>query len=309
MTVVEHLFTGLFIGEAIEHKSLYIALASVLGSLLPDVDIVHGRPGTIGYLDKHRTYTHSLWFAIASSFMLSLFLFVLYSFLNCKFRPDYILILLGCLSGTIVHLLFDVLNAFGTSIWWPQKDRIAIDILYEFDLAVSVIMLIGTVIHYWTRVEEYRFALIVTFSLMPILYALLRFISRIYFKKRVKNKFWHLLNQETKASFVPASLWRWKAILETEDRHYVIREHRRDLNCEVRPKTDIPRDMQVKEVNIYKKYARHLDVRVRNKSLHLSNLIYSLNLYPLTGCFVDSGNPLIKIGKPKWLRLLRERRY
>src|SRR5271157_2264212 len=175
MTGVEHLFTGLFIGEAIEHKSLYITVASVLGSLLPDVDIVHGRPGTIGYLDKHRTYTHSLRFATASSFMLSLFLFVLYSFLNCKFRPDYILILSGCLLGTIVHLLFDVLNAFGTSIWWPKKDRIVMDILYEFDLAVSVIMFIGTFIHYRTGVEEYRLALIVTFSLMLIFYVLLRF--------------------------------------------------------------------------------------------------------------------------------------
>ena len=125
----------------------------------------------------------------------------------------------------------------------------------------------------------------------------------------------NLLEETKGASFVPAGLWRWKAILETEDKHYVIRLHSQNLNCEESPKTDLsalPPHMLVKEVDIYNKYARYLSVQVQYDRLSMSNLIYSLKVFPFTGCFADPKKPLIKIGKPKclqWLRVLCERHY
>jgi hypothetical protein len=193
------------------------------------------------------------------------------------------------------------------------------DILFEFDFAFSLLLIIGFIVVLLKlfspdlSVPE-RCQLVLTIYLIYAVYILLRAVSRLRFKNRIKDKFVHLLKESNKASFVPAGLWRWKAILETEDKHYVIRQYGQDLGCEECPKIDlsaIPPLMQVEEVNIYYRYARYLNIQVQDKYLHLrlSNLIYSSQVLPLIGCFADPQNPLIKIEKPKWLRVLCERHY
>jgi membrane-bound metal-dependent hydrolase YbcI (DUF457 family) len=315
---LDHLLMGSIIGLSVEPCNGYILAAAVGGSLLPDIDLAHGGPGTFVYLDKHRTYTHSLLLVPAFSFLLSLTLYggsFLLMFLFGLQPVDSVLTLWPwCFSAAAVHLLVDILNPFGTALWWPKKDRVATDILFEFDPVIYFILIPGLGVMLLKRLcpesiglERYQIALIT--ALVLAVYILLRILSRINFKKKVKDKFKNLREEAKKASFVPAGLWRWKAILETDDTHYVIRQQSKNLNCEVKPKTDLPHSMQVKEVDIYKKYARHLDVQVKNERLTLSNLVYSSKVLPLIGCFADPGNPLIKIGKTKWLRVLCERYY
>ena len=316
MTIIpDHFLMGSIIGLSSQSFDKYILLAAIGGSLLPDIDLVHGAPGTVGHLDKHRTYTHSLWLAPALSFILSL---IIYrgSFLFGQQPVDSVLTLWPwCLLGAAVHLLADILNPFGTTLWWPKKVRVAYDILFEFDPAFSFILILGISVmllkkfFFPDRIEPERYQIALITALVLAVYILLRVLSRRDFKKKIEDKFKDLLEKTKKASFVPAGLWRWKAILETDDTHYVIRQQSNNLNCEVKPKTDVPQDMQVKEVDIYKKYARHLDVQVKNERLILSNLVYSSMVFPLSGCFAGPDEPLIKIGKPKWLRVLYERDY
>jgi len=320
MTIIpDHFLMGSIIGLSSQSFDKYILLAAIGGSLLPDIDLVHGAPGTVGYLDKHRTYTHSLWLAPALSFILSL---IIYrgSFLFGQQPVDSVLTLWPwCLLGAAVHLLADILNPFGTTLWWPKKVRVAYDILFEFDPAFSFILILGISVmllkkfFFPDRIEPERYQIALITALVLAVYILLRVLSRRDFKKKIEDKFKDLLEKTKKASFVPAGLWRWKAILETEDKHYVIRQQSQNLNREENPKTDLsalPNYMQVNEVvDIYKKYARHLDVLVENKRLTLSNLVYSSKVLPLIGCFADPKEPLIKIGKPKWLRVLCERHY
>jgi membrane-bound metal-dependent hydrolase YbcI (DUF457 family) len=317
MTILDHILMGSIIGLSFEPCNGYILAAAVGGSLLPDIDLAHGGPGTVGYLDKHRTYTHSLWLAPAFSFLLSLVLFGGSFLLKLLFElqpVDSVLALWPwCFLGATVHLLVDILNPFGTTLWWPKRDRVATDILFEFDPAFTSILILGIVVmlrkHFLPDrigLEIYQIALIT--ALVLAVYILLRVLKRIAFKKKVKDNFKDLPEGVKKASFVPAGLWRWKAILETKDIHYVIRQKSRNLNCEVKPKTALPHS-QVKEVKIYKQYARHLDVQVKNDHLTLSNLVYSSNVFPLIGCFAGPDKPLIKIGKPKWCRVLYDRHY
>ncbi len=315
MTILpDHFLMGSIIGLSSQSFDKYILLAAIGGSLLPDIDLVHGAPGTVGYLDKHRTYTHSLWLAPALSFLLSL---ILYggSFLFGQQPVDSVLTLWPwCLLGAAVHLLADILNPFGTTLWWPKQDRVAYDILFEFDFAFSFILILGIIVMLLKpdRFGPKRYQIALITALVLTVYILLRVLSRIDFKKKIEDKFKDLLEKTKKASFVPAGLWRWKAILETEDKHYVIRQQSQNLNCEENPKTDLsalPNYMRVNEVDIYNKYARHLDVKVKNEYLTLSNLVYSSKVLPLIGCFADPKEPLIKIGKPKWLRVLCERHY
>jgi membrane-bound metal-dependent hydrolase YbcI (DUF457 family) len=318
MTILDHLLMGGIIGLSFEPFDGYILAAAVGGSLLPDIDLAHGAPGTVGYLDKHRTYTHSLWLAPASSFLLSLILcggsFLLKFLLELQPVHSVLRLWPWCFLGAAVHLLVDILTPFGTTLCWPKKDRVAIDILFEYDPAFNIILILGFAVmlskHFFPDhigLEIYQIALIT--ALVFTIYILQRVLSRIHFKKKVKDKFEHMLDEVKRASFVPAGLWRWKAILETKDKHYVIRQQRQNMNCEVKPKAVIPHRMQVKEVDIYKRYARHLDVQVKNERLTLSNLVYSSKVFPLIGCFSDSDEPLIKIGKPKWRRVLCERHY
>ncbi|HVO67025.1 MAG TPA: metal-dependent hydrolase [Syntrophales bacterium] len=308
---------GSIIGLSFEPYNGYIVAAAIGGSFLPDIDLAYGGPGTAGYLDKHRTYTHSLWLAPAFSFILSLILyggsFLLKFLFEMQPVDSFLTLWLCCFLGNAVHLLVDILNPFGTTLWWPKKDKIAIDILFEFDPAFTLTLILGIVVmlrkHFlpdqiW--LEIYQIALIT--SLILLMYILLRVLKRIDFKKKVIDKFKDLLTDVKKESFVPAGLWRWKAILETEEKHYVIRQQSQNLTCEVKPKTNLPHS-QVKEIKIYKQYARHLDVHVKNDHLILSNLVYPSKVLPLIGCFASPGKPLIKIEKPKWLRVLYERNY
>ncbi len=317
MTIVEHVLVGGMIGLSVEPFDAYILTAALGGSLLPDIDVAYGCPGTLGYLDKHRTYTHSLLLAPLFSLLLSLIFyggsFLLNLLLGLQPVDSVLSLWPWCFLGFAVHLLMDILNPFGTALWWPKKDRVAADILFEFDAAFLILFPVILLIVWEHFLPDrigpaiYHISLITVLVLM--IYLLWRFMSRIEFKKKIKDDFDYLLKHAKKASFVPAGLWRWKAILETEDKHYVIRKQRKTLNCEVKLKTIIPCHMQVKEVDTYKKYARHLDVHVKNERLILSNLVYSSKVYPLIGCFAGPGKPLIKIGKPKWLRVLCERRY
>ena len=64
-----------------------------------------------------------------------------------------------------------------------------------------------------------------------------------------------------------------------------------------------------KAVNIYKNYARHLDVQVNKNTLKLHNLVYSPKVLPFYVSFQDGDNPSIKIKKPNWFRVLCEYPY
>ena len=211
MIISDHLLMGSVIGLSGQPFDGYILAASIGGSLLPDIDLVHGSAGTIGYLDKHRTYTHSIWLAPVFSFLPAIIIyggsFVLKFLFG--FRPvDSVLTLwLWCFLGALGHLLVDILNPFGTTIWWPKKDRVATDVLFTFDPAFAFILILGLVVMLrklflpdWIGMERYQIALVTI--LVLVVYVLLRIRDRIDFKKNVKDQFEHLLEKAKKVGSV-----------------------------------------------------------------------------------------------------------
>jgi len=293
----------------------YILAVSIGGSLLPDIDLVHGGPGTIGYLEKHRTYTHSIFLAPILSILLSSIVYGISFPLKVLFgfnpSGSFLALWLWCLLAVLSHLLVDILNSFGTMIWWrPYKeDRVAKDILFEFDpvftiilFAGSIIMIIDLIYPHAFKLERSHTAIITACLLMG--YIFFRAWSRKDFKNKATDRYRGILDKIWSISIVPAGLWRWKAILEGEEAHYIIRQKSKKFSCEEKPKTPIPREMDCKEVGIYKNYARHLDVQVNENNLILHNLVYSPKVLPFYGSFHDVNNPSIKIEKPNWLKVL-----
>jgi membrane-bound metal-dependent hydrolase YbcI (DUF457 family) len=327
MIIPDHFLMGSILGISHPASDGYVLVASIAGSLLPDIDLLHGCSGTIGYLDKHRTYTHSIWLSPVLSFLLAISIYAI-SFalhiLGVKMVDSIVILWLWCFIGVMGHLLVDVLNSFGTTIWWwfnnndSPAARVAKDLVFECDVIFTSILVFGLfmmiVLHFFYNIERYPIAIITAMTL--IFYIGLRMRSRVDFRKRVWGQYDHLAGKVSKSSFVPAGWWRWKAILETQNVNYVVLQNKQELEEEEKAKVSIPDRMSCREVDVFIKYARHLDVQVESTSLKMYNLIYSPQIYPFNGSFIDQNKPVIKIGKlpklwelRKWKQLLTEYPY
>ncbi|HEX5484281.1 MAG TPA: metal-dependent hydrolase, partial [Terriglobia bacterium] len=61
MDNLTHTLVGIALGQAgLKRKSRYAMLALIIGSNLPDADIVTALHGGVDYLKNHRGITHSL---------------------------------------------------------------------------------------------------------------------------------------------------------------------------------------------------------------------------------------------------------
>lgn len=108
-----------------------IFLASTLGAMLPDLDIVTHVKGRLNYLLKHRGASHSL---LALGGMAVGLGSVLYSFFPAT---SWSTLFYWALLGTLSHGMADLLNSFGAELLWP---------FYKKKLTVNMIMLTDPVL-------------------------------------------------------------------------------------------------------------------------------------------------------------------
>ena len=279
MQPIDHIFMGVALGLCSPERSVDVFVVAIAGSLYPDADLVCGRPGTIGYLTHHRALSHSLLIAPVITAFLAYSTYLIWG--N---RPFWVLFCWS-LAGLIGHLALDVLNSFGTALWLPMNRRKeSFDVLYEFDLAVSAILIFSIVFQFFGPTYLGVSSTVIGLCSGVILCAYIgwRLLSRYFFQRQT---FAHInkisSNIIRQFSVVPASYWRWKGIIATSDDHYVIRQKDRELSCEKRPRISIPQEFRIPEVQAYEKYARHLDVTVEGLKLSLQNLVYSPKTYRL----------------------------
>ncbi len=102
MISLTHAITGLVLGEIF----LLNAPLVVLGAIIPDIDFLIGLP--------HRGFTHSLFFALTSSF-------IVYKIFNKRIG-------FSLFMGLISHLFLDSLTIMGIQLFWP------IDIYFSLNL-------------------------------------------------------------------------------------------------------------------------------------------------------------------------------
>lgn len=141
MDPVTHVLVGITIANFSGSSSSWLnpaTVASIVGSLLPDADIVFQLGGDVLYLKHHRGFSHSLVGLSLLSVSAGLFLHQAYNF-----TPIHVLLLwtfLGCLS----HLVIDVLNSYGAQILWPFKRRkFSCGLLTLFDPVITGLLLGG----------------------------------------------------------------------------------------------------------------------------------------------------------------------
>ncbi|HUW98454.1 MAG TPA: metal-dependent hydrolase [Acidiferrobacter sp.] len=127
MDVVHHMSIGGvgFVALAAQGQEL-AALGFLVGSVLPDLDVVFMAAGRRFYLKHHQGPTHSLLLAPFYAAALAALM---------AFQIGWIWVLfLGLLAGLVAHILLDVLNTFGIQLFWPlTKRRFCLDALFFVD--------------------------------------------------------------------------------------------------------------------------------------------------------------------------------
>ncbi len=117
--------------------------AGGIGGIAPDLDIlIQSSNDPLLFIEYHRHFTHSLFFAPFGGILVTLFLYV---FLKHKisFKYLYLFTTLGFFS----HGLLDSCTSYGTTLYWPiSNDRVAwniisiIDPVYTLSLIISAFL-------------------------------------------------------------------------------------------------------------------------------------------------------------------------
>ncbi len=112
-----------------------IAAGFLLGSLLPDLDVLFIVLGKSRFLRLHQGMTHS----VAGIPVLGGLTATLFAGLGgIPFAP----LAIGIVAGMIVHVLLDLMNTFGVRILWPLPQRVSLDAFFFIDIYVLAASLI-----------------------------------------------------------------------------------------------------------------------------------------------------------------------
>lgn len=115
-----------------------VTTAVLIGSLLPDGDIVFQVGGDLPYLRRHRAESHSLFSAALGSAIVAGGIHIIFND-----SPGLAVLYFWALVGFVSHLLLDVGNSYGANILWPiYKKRITANWLPLFDPLLIALFLL-----------------------------------------------------------------------------------------------------------------------------------------------------------------------
>lgn len=137
---------GAAVGEAVAGKKIgnkALVFGAIAGTI-PDLDVFIGDAmSTVGALDFHRGFTHSIAFALIFSPLFGWLLSKIYPSSAARFKDWTLLFFLGFFT----HALLDCFTTWGTQLFWPIDYRIAfksifvIDPLYTLPLTICLVWL------------------------------------------------------------------------------------------------------------------------------------------------------------------------
>src|SRR5512142_905480 len=149
MDNITHTLTGLALANAgLNRKTRFATAALVIGSNLPDLDILWSMGGGATYLKYHRGITHS----ILGAAVLAVLLATIICLVGRRFPPpnksrptlDARWIFLACLIALGGHVLMDFTNAYGVRLFLPFSYRwYAWDIMFIIDPLLLAILIGG----------------------------------------------------------------------------------------------------------------------------------------------------------------------
>lgn len=207
MDPLTHLLIGTGVAGLTGHPlslNIPVQVGALIGSIVPDLDIIYQFKGDMKYLKHHRGFSHSLPGIGLASFIVALALQI--------FFPSAILgqTVLWTFLGALSHILVDIFNSYGARIFLPLNKKMqTLNLLMIFDPIIIAI-----------------FALNLIFYRRPFIPALLSFtllggylMFRWQLRRRVENYLGRKFrNRERKRVIVMPSNYSilgWDFLVET----------------------------------------------------------------------------------------------
>jgi inner membrane protein len=149
-----------------------LALGCLVGSVLPDSDIIMQYWGDYAYLKNHRGASHSLVGMAALSTAASLLIHLLFP------GSGFFSILLWMYIGCLTHVGLDIFNTYGAKLFWPFLDKkIGTGLMLSFD---PFLVAAATVVYWFNTANP-------LYSKLGIAAFAVYLLFRQYRKKRTQN--------------------------------------------------------------------------------------------------------------------------
>ncbi|HEX5483606.1 MAG TPA: metal-dependent hydrolase, partial [Terriglobia bacterium] len=221
-----------------KRKSRYAMLALIIGSNLPDADIVTALHGGVDYLKNHRGITHSLLGLTVLAVILACILYAVGRKVSPrKNSPPLSLkwLFIVCWIATAVHVLMDFTNQYGVRPFLPFSGRwYAWDIMPIVGPYLLVILILGLGLPVLLRLVSQeigaskrasktgRTGAIVALCAMVALWGLRDFAHRRVLSMLDSHAYDQQNPRRVGAFPSPLSPFEWTGVVETSSAYYLL---------------------------------------------------------------------------------------
>ena len=225
MDTLTHALSGMLLARATARTTstkpqlpLHVRMwCGFLAAAFPDADFVSRYFGSLSYLEHHRGVTHSI-------LMLPLWAVLLAVIFSLLWRRRYSWKLFYGISAMsiLIHILADVITAYGTMVFAPVSDwRLSLPTTFIIDPYFTGIILVSLILAWRMKVQGRRIAIagLVTLVCYIGVQAMWHQQALQVAEQNVKS----LGLNKAKVSVLPQPLSprHWKLILETDHKYHI----------------------------------------------------------------------------------------
>ncbi len=175
MDPITHALVGLATGSFSGGGSVLsnpLALGCLIGSVIPDADIIMQYWGDYAYLKHHRGASHSFLGMATISTVVSLLVQLLFP------GSSFLSILLWTYIGCLTHVGLDIFNSYGAKLFWPFFDKkVGSGLMLSFD---PFLIVIATLVYVLRAINP-------IYAILGLLVFSLYILFRQYRKMRVRT--------------------------------------------------------------------------------------------------------------------------
>jgi len=202
-------------------------IGCLVGSIIPDGDIIMQLKGDYVYLKNHRGSSHSIPMMFVYAGVLTGLLWL--AFGSMALWRVFLLTLLGCFS----HIALDITNSYGAQILWPFcKKRITFDLLLIYDPMLIIVCL--SVILPYAR------------SLIPAYFPVLVFAGYLLLRYSMKNMARNIVFENLGKKYKPVHFRILPSMIGLIKWHFIL---------------DTGKEQVIGEVNIFPRSFKVIDVK------------------------------------------------
>lgn len=216
-------FTQIVLGVSVAHVALNKSVSTkkifLLGAIvatLPDLDIYIAKifNDPLTEIEIHRGFSHSILFFLLVSVLIT------YLIKDAFKETTKKQLLVATFLILLTHSLLDVLTTWGTQLFWPIKDKIALKSIFVVDLFYTIPLLMGVVLGLKNKRKLFTYAGLILSSM----YLVWGLVVQQIVKSRVEDQFYaQYPSKNIKTTVKPtfSNSFLWNVIVHDVDGFYI----------------------------------------------------------------------------------------